>query len=119
MQPHSGWLGSGLTMALPALGLRSVTLFVKEEVGFPHLDRPPEDFHGACHLGNPGDQVSGLPPFHLPSHCPELLQPDVCPSPLLLCVGGRGTHREGTTAFLCAVTKALAWYQGGPSWTPF
>lgn len=108
-------------MALPSLGLRSVTLFVKEEVGFPHLDRPPEDFHGACHLGNPGDQVSGLLPFRLPSHCSGLLQPDVCPSPLLVCVGGRGVPiGKGPQPFSVLLPKHwLGTKAGRPSWTPF
>ena len=95
--------------------------FVKGEVGFSHLDRSPEDFHGACHLGNPGDQVSGLPPFRLPSRCSGLLQPDVCLPPLLLYAGGRGVPTlKGPQPFSMLLPKHwLGTKVGRPSWTPF
>lgn len=121
MQLRSACFSAGLPTALPSLGLRSVTLFVKGEVGSTHLDRPPGDFHGACHLGNPGDQVSGLPSSRVPSRCSGLLQPAVCPPPLLLCAGGRGVPAgKGPQPFSVLLPKHwLGTKVGRPSWTPF
>lgn len=72
-------IGAALAQACSCLTLPGpwVTPLVKEEVGFSQRDCPPEDFHGTCHLGNTGDQVSGLQPSLPPPHWCGLLQPDV------------------------------------------
>lgn len=122
---YRGCSGPGLPVALNLSGSQVMPM-VKEEVGFSQLDCPPEDFHGTGHLGNPGDQVSGLQPARPPSLPPSswcgLLQPDVqmlLRPPFQLQAGGnREPYWEETTILLCAVTKYLLVSEGRPSCIP-
>lgn len=80
---------------------------VKEDVGFSQPDSP-EDFHGTCHLGNPGAPVSGLrapPPSPPLSHRCGSLQPKGAHH--LSCLGGLwgGPHWEETTDHSVLVPK--------------
>lgn len=111
-----------------------VTPLVKEEVGFSQLDCPYEDFHGTCHLSNPGDQVSGLPPSLPPTgvgYCSQMCAHHSPVSPLgrdhslaLCCYQSAGLvlrgagHADPPSWALVQVTGELLNFLGDPYWIP-
>lgn len=113
MQPRSCF-GAGLPTVLPSLGLRSVTLFVKGEVGSPPIWTVFLGFPWCLSPGQPQViRCRACRPPAFPPAAPRLLQPCVPTTSPALCRWEGVPAGKGPQPFLCAAAKALAWYQGG------